>query len=147
MPELERRARLVQAKLRATGPVPVDVAWERYADPSQWSQWSPQIRTVETDAARLDAGMRGVVRPVAGPGIRFRVIDVGRVGDELFWAWVVLPPLLPTLGLRHGVRSIDREGRRLTETTLDMAGPLPLVLAYAPLALWALHRLVNLPVS
>jgi hypothetical protein len=43
-------------RLHATGPVHPDEAWDRYLHPARWSDWSPQIRGVDTDAVRIDPG-------------------------------------------------------------------------------------------
>ena len=125
--------------LRAHGVAPVSVAWERYADPALWSTWAPQIQGVETDLQRLTAGGTGKVRTglLHRPtlGIPFRVLAVDEAARE--WAWEArLGPL--RLRLEHGVTA------HLTgsSTWLKVHGPLPVILAYAPVARFALGRLV-----
>jgi hypothetical protein len=127
-------------RVQAHGVAPVTLAWERYADPSRWSDWAPQIQGVETEMVRLVAGGTGTVRAGLLPwptlGVPFRVLEVDEVAMQ--WSWEVrIGPL--RLRLEHGVTS------HLTgsSTWLRVHGPLPLVLAYAPLARVALGRLLE----
>jgi hypothetical protein len=122
--------------LVARGPLPVDVVWERYADPQRWPTWAPQIRKVEA-VGRLRPGLTGRVHSYAPPGIAFRVLSVD--ARKRMWSWrVQLGPL--KLTLEHGVREGTHGG---SEAWLRMHGPFPILLAYAPLARYALGRLVN----
>ncbi len=130
---------MADLELHARGPVDPAVAWERYADPQLWSTWAPQIQRVETDMTRLTPGGRGTVRAglVARPtlGIGFSVLAVD--DESRTWAWkVALGPV--RMLLEHGVEA-DGDGAR---TTLQLRGPLPVLLAYAPVARLALQRLV-----
>jgi hypothetical protein len=125
--------------LRARGTAPAELAWERYADPARWSQWAPQIQRVDTSMTRLVAGGRGRVRaglvPRATLPVPFEVLEVDEAARRWTWrAW--LGPV--TLHLVHGV---DAEAAG-SATWLRVSGPLPVVLAYAPLARLALGRLV-----
>ncbi len=125
--------------LRARGRVPASTAWERYVEPGRWSDWAPQIQRVDTDAGRLVAGTRGTVRagllPAPTVPIPFEVLDVDESGRT--WAWRVrLGPV--SLRLEHGVTARG-DG---SATWLRVHGPLPVVVAYAPLARLALGRLV-----
>jgi hypothetical protein len=126
-------------QLRATGTAPVDLAWERYADPARWSGWSPQIRGVQTTVARIASGARGTVVGPLGIRVPFEVLRVDEAART--WSWRVrLGPA--AVELHHAVR---REGGQ-TLTTLDLSGPLPtvpLLLGYAPLAQLALRHLVT----
>lgn len=121
----------------ATGPRDPADAWERYADPARWPEWSPQIRYAETAATRLAAGVTGRVHVWGAPPPSFRVTafdDAART-----WGWdVALGPL--RLHLDHDVEARPAGGSR---TRLRLVGPLPLVLAYAPAARLALGRLVR----
>ena len=122
-----------------TGPAPVTLAWERYADPTLWSAWAPQIRSVETDGPgpqRIHVGMRGTVHALLGVSVRFKVTEVDEARRR--WAWLVRLPLL-TLRLEHTVEPWRASG---TRTGLVVEGPAPVVLAYVPVARLALHRLV-----
>lgn len=126
-------------RLQAHGVAPVALAWERYADPALWSTWAPQIQRVDTDLQRLAAGGTGTVRAglVSRPtlGIPFRVLAVDESARE--WTWEArLGPL--RLRLEHGVEAHD-DG---SSTWLRVHGPLPVILAYAPVARIALGRLV-----
>jgi hypothetical protein len=127
-------------RLQAHGVAPVTLAWERYADPSRWSDWAPQIQGVETEMVRLVAGGTGTVRAGLLPwptlGVPFRVLEVDEVAMQ--WSWEARTGPL-RLRLEHGVTS------HLTgsSTWLRVHGPLPVVLAYAPLARVALGRLLE----
>jgi hypothetical protein len=125
--------------LHAHGVATVTVAWERYADPALWSTWAPQIQRVDTTMPRLVAGGTGKVRAGLVPrptlGVPFEVLAVDEDARE--WAWrASLGPL--HLRLEHGVT------KHLTgsSTWLRIHGPLPVILAYAPVARQALGRLV-----
>src|SRR5690242_19715607 len=126
-------------RLHAHGAAPVRQAWERYADPALWATWAPQIQRVDTALRRLAPGGTGTVRAGLLPhptlGIPFRVLTVDEAARE--WSWEAhLGPL--TLRLEHGVTA-HRAG---SSTWLRVHGPLPVVLAYAPIARFALGRLV-----
>ncbi len=131
--------------LSASGPAEPAEVWERYVRPSLWSGWSPQVRRVQTDAAtgdRLRAGSTGTVLGPPGIGVRFVVEDLDEQART--WHWRVRPatlsvPLPVSLRLGHGVVGSPAG----TSTWLTLTGPPALVLAYAPVARWALHRLVH----
>lgn len=125
--------------LRARGSAPVDLAWERYADPALWSTWAPQIQRVQTPMTRLVAGGTGTVRAglLSTPTVPvpFEVLAVDE--ETHTWEWQVhLGPI--RLRLEHGV---GQEARG-SATWLRVHGPLPVVAAYAPVARFALGRLV-----
>ena len=67
--------------LSATGPADPAQAWERYAEPSLWSSWSPHILRV-SNHDRIRAGMRGTVDWV----LPFVVLDVDEPARR--WSWV-----------------------------------------------------------
>jgi polyketide cyclase/dehydrase/lipid transport protein len=122
--------------LQTRGPLPVEAVWERYADPQRWPDWAPQIRRVDA-VGRLRPGLTGRVHSYLPPGIAFKVTAVD--ARKRTWSWrVQLGPL--TLNLEHGVREGNHGG---SETWLRLHGPMPLLLAYAPLARYALGRLVR----
>ena len=126
-------------RLHAHGGAPVGLAWERYADPALWSTWAPQIQRVETDLHRLAAGGTGTVRAglLHRPTlwISFRVLEVDEASRE--WSWEArFGPL--RLRLEHGVT----EHLTGSSTWLRVHGPLPVILVYAPVARFALGRLV-----
>jgi polyketide cyclase/dehydrase/lipid transport protein len=126
----------VEASTRASGPVPADEAWERYADPCRWPDWAPQIRRVETAAARITPGATGTVRGPLGLPVRFTITEVDEAARR--WAWDArVGPI--RLHLRHGV---DAEGTG-SSTWITTRGPAPVLMAYLPVTRWALHRLVH----
>ena len=126
--------------LRAHGSAPATLAWERYADPGLWSQWSPQIQRVETTMARLESGGTGTVRAglLAHPTlpVPFRVLEVDERARRWTWEARIGPVVLH---LEHGVEARGSGSR----TWLTVRGPWPVLIAYAPLARLALHRLVR----
>lgn len=119
-----------------TGSASVDVAWERYADPSQWATWAPQIRSVESSAPRIAAGVTGTVHALFGVSVDFEITEVDEAARS--WSWTVRPPGL-TMHLEHTVEPWGEAGSR---AGLVIDGPAPLVLTYAPIARLALHRLL-----
>lgn len=122
--------------LSAAGRITPDEVWERYADLSLWSQWAPQIRRVEATSERLEFGTTG--RVYGPPGVRIDFVVLGVDADARRWAWTVTRwPV--TLRLEHAVTK--RGGG--SATSLRIEGPLPVVLAYAPIARFALQRLVS----
>lgn len=126
--------------LHAHGVASVTLAWERYADPALWSTWAPQIQRVETTMERLHAGATGTVRAglLERPtlGVPFQVLAVDE--DAMEWEWRArIGPV--SLRLEHGVTAHLRG----SSTWLRVHGPLPVVLAYAPVAKLALNRLVT----
>jgi hypothetical protein len=112
--------------LSAHGPRdPADV-WDRYVRPARWPEWSPQIRSVDHPGPRLYPGAVGTVHGPLGVRLPYTVHDVDSGARR--WSW--------TAGPFHLVHTVS-------PTTLVITGPAPLVLLYAPLARWALHRLVS----
>ncbi len=112
---------------------------ERYADPGLWSTWAPQIQRVDTGMERLTVGGTGTVRAGLAVGPRlpvpFEVLEVDEPAMQ--WCWRAhLGPV--SLRLEHGVTAHDRG----SATCLRVHGPLPVILGYAPVARFALTRLV-----
>ena len=122
--------------LHAAGSAGPDEAWDRYARPARWTQWAPQITRVDTAAERIAAGVTGRVVGPAGVSVDFVVDEVDEVART--WAWTVRR-LVVTLHLRHSVTAAG-DG---SATALIVRGPLPVVVAYAPIARYALGRLVR----
>jgi hypothetical protein len=120
----------------ATGALPPHAAWERYATPSLWPSWAPQIRRVESAQDRLVPGLIGRVHGLFGVTADFEVLTV----DEALrtWSWRVRSGPA-TLTLHHAVLAAD-DG---TQTTLEIEGPALVVLPYAPVAQVALRGLVR----
>ncbi len=123
--------------LHATGPLSPDEAWRRYRLLDRWSEWAPQITGVDCDQRVLTAGARGVVRGPLGVRLPFTVETVDPATRS--WSWTVTAGPV-RLHLHHWVTDGPDGG---TTTGLRTSGPAPVVLAYAPLAQWALNRLVS----
>ena len=121
--------------LEARGPAPVDQAWRRYAEIPLWSTWAPQISGCRPAAINWPS-RGGTVYVSACCPSRSRVTDAR--AEARTWSWLVrIGPV--ELNLRHAVEA-DGAGSR---TTLDIEGPAVVVIAYAPVARFALGRLVN----
>lgn len=123
-------------RLEAHGAVDPATAWERYAVVDAWTGWSPVIARVQADRERIARGVRGTVHARGGLRVPFTVTAVDEPART--WSWRVhLGPVPMTL--HHTVTAHDGG----TATVLVLAGPTPLLLAYAPWAAWALRRLVR----
>jgi hypothetical protein len=121
--------------LKATGAADAGPAWQRYEEIARWTDWAPQIRRVDCAADRIAAGVTGRVVGLAGFGVDFVIEAVDR--DARTWSWRVrVGPV--SLSLTHGVEQLPSGCR----TWLRVSGPLPVVAGYAPVAAWALRRLV-----
>jgi|tagenome__1003787_1003787.scaffolds.fasta_scaffold20712261_3 hypothetical protein len=134
----------LRLRLEASGPVPVASAWQRYARPALWPIWSPQLRSVEISGGdsgqELAAGTTGRVHGPVGVWADFTVLSFDAAARS--WSWRVRRGPL-TVRLEHRVEArADEPGSR---TTLVLQGLPPVVLGYAPIAWYALHRLVSLP--
>ncbi len=124
-----------QRRLEAHGPVDPATAWERYAEIAAWCTWSPQIRRVEADSARIAPGTTGVVHALGGLRVPFTVTTVEEAART--WSWVVrVGPV--GLTLHHAVHPQDGGAG----TVLVLEGPAVVLLGYAPVAWLALRRLV-----
>lgn len=122
--------------LRATGSAPADTAWRRYAAPSRWPTWSPQIRAVRVERDRIAPGLRGEVVSLFGVTARFVVESVDE--EHRRWTWRVrLGPV--RMRLHHAVLARPAG----SATTLRLEGPALALAAYAGPARWALSRLVR----
>ena len=126
--------------LRADGTADLDLVWERYATPSLWTTWAPQIRRVESSAARLEVGVTGTVYGVIPTiGASFEVTHFSEADRR--WSWdIAAGPV--RMHLDH--RSEARIGGG-TSTTLIVDGPAAAVLTYAPVARISLESLVRRP--
>ncbi|WP_344344297.1 SRPBCC family protein [Agrococcus versicolor] len=135
-----RRGRM---HLAVGGPIDPGLAWERYARPERWSSWARHIDRVDVDGdePRIRPGLTGHV--ASGPlRARFRVDAVDEAART--WTWTVrVGPL--RLRLAHEVVAATQIGTLQTGTLtrLVIAGPLPVTMAYAPIAAFALQRLVR----
>ncbi|GAA2158676.1 polyketide cyclase/dehydrase/lipid transport protein [Humibacillus xanthopallidus] len=159
--------------LHVSGDADPATAWERYADLDAWTQWSPQIQRVDTGPVRdvggsddadddtdgeqealdegapappppgtdpaprrITPGLRGVVIGPVGVQVPFEVLEVDEAA--MTWTWRVRA-VLAELTLEH---SVTPEGGGC-RTDLTIIGPVPLVVGYAPVARFALTRLVR----
>ncbi len=126
----------MRREISASGPLHPHVVWERYAELSEWKDWSPQIRWVDATGARLTPGLTGTVHALFGVTTDFVVLDVDEA--QRSWTWrATTGPI--SMVLHHAVR--DHLGG--TVTTLSIDGPAFLPLLYAPVAEVALRRLVR----
>ena len=127
--------------VEAAGALAPDAVWERFAVPSRWPEWEPQIQRVELSTDRLASGATG--RLHVGPGIRvpFTVDAVDEATRR--WSWTLRVGLLK-LRLELWV-SPAPDGGSLAGMTAN--GPTPLVAAYAGQARAALDRAVRPPSS
>jgi Polyketide cyclase / dehydrase and lipid transport len=123
--------------LAEVGSLRPDAVWERYASPSRWSSWSPQIGWVECQPDRLQPGLTGTVHGLFGVRAHFEVLSVDEVRRT--WSWRARTGPVALL-LHHAV--LDGPGGG-SQATLEVDGPALAVLAYAPLADVALRRLVR----
>jgi hypothetical protein len=122
--------------LTATGGLDPHAVWERYAMPSEWPTWAPQILRVECARDRIGPGLTGRVHGLLGVTADFEVLTVDE--ERHTWSWRVRSgPVI--LWLHHAVLAIT-EG---TQTNLEIQGPALVVLPYAPVAQVALRRLVR----
>ncbi|MGL5852141.1 MAG: SRPBCC family protein [Phycicoccus sp.] len=123
-------------RLVAIGRLHPDVVWARYTRPSAWSTWAPHIRSVDYPLDTIAAGTAGRVHGPPGVTADFRIDEVDP--DARRWSWSVRSGPL-RLRFDHGADP-HPHGCSAWMTT-DAAWPL--VLGYAPLASWALGRLVT----
>lgn len=126
----------MRRQLAVVGAVAPAVAWERYAVLANWPSWAPLITGVEAGGPALVPGLTGIVRGPAGLRVVFEVDAVDAAART--WAWTVRSGPV-TLRLGHEVLARPGGG---TVATLDLEGPLPVVLGYVLPATAALRRLV-----
>jgi Polyketide cyclase / dehydrase and lipid transport len=125
--------------LSATGPLPAAEAWERYALPRRWPEWSPQITRVEMPVERIEPEVKGKLFAPGGFSLNFTIDAVDEAART--WAWTVRVAVI-RLRLEHWVEEAADGG---SVAGLRTTGPAPIVAAYAPLAQAALDRLVRPP--
>lgn len=123
-------------RLAVTGPAAPRTCWDRYDELARWPQWAPEITGVEAPGTRLAVGLSGVVLVLGGLRLPFTVTAVDR--SQMTWSWMARLGLI-SLNLHHTVEP-DSAG---TRATLTIEGPAVVVTAYAPLARFALGRLVR----
>lgn len=121
--------------VEAHGPASRAEIWARYADPSRWPQWAPQIRAVRAEGP-LHPGLKGVVVGPLGARARFWVRDVDEAAGR--WSWRVrggLGPFAVAMTIEHHVAD--------GFAALVINGAAPVVVAYEPIARLALARIVR----
>jgi Polyketide cyclase / dehydrase and lipid transport len=130
----------VKVSLSASGPADPDAVWDRYIHPARWPEWSPQITSVDYPDRSLSAGGTGTVHGPCGVAVSFEILAVD--SEKRCWIWRVRV-LGISLRLDHDVRAVNIDEVVGTLTTLEISGPAPLVIGYAPIARLALSRLVR----
>ena len=139
--------------VRANGPAAPTAVWDRYVRPQRWSEWSPQIRSVDYPGEIIAAGGTGVVHGPCGVSVRFEIDEVDH--EVRRWCWRIKVAGI-AMSLGHSVAPAESESDGSatsattqaadgdgTTTTLVIEGPAPIVLGYAPIARIALERLVR----
>lgn len=139
---------LLSGSLRrsATGPVNPDEVWDRYTRPARWPGWSPHLREVDYPGAVIRPGTTGRVTGVGGVVAVFRIDAVDHAART--WSWSVRSGPL-RVSFDHGVdqAGVDRAGADSgheggSTAWLVTHAPWPVAVGYAPLARFALGRLV-----
>ena len=117
---------------------PAEDVWDLLIDLDAWPRWGPTVRAAALDDGRrhLSAGATGRVRPIAGPGLPFRVTDWEEGPDERRWSWSVAGVPATT----HAVRRLGPDACRV-----EMGVPwwAPGYVAVTGLALLRLRRLAS----
>ncbi|MGL5865752.1 MAG: hypothetical protein ACRCYX_07745 [Dermatophilaceae bacterium] len=121
----------------AIGRLQPDTAWARYTRPAAWPGWAPHLRSVDYPFDGIVAGTAGRVHGPPGVTADFDIDEVDVEGRR--WSWTVRSGPLQ-LRFEHGVDP-HPQGCSAWMTT---DAPWPVALGYAPLASWALGRLVTL---
>ncbi|WP_377639600.1 SRPBCC family protein [Oryzobacter terrae] len=130
-----------ELRVAATGPRPPEEVWDRYTRPAAWPTWAPHLREVDHPHETVRPGTTGRVTGVGGLVAVFHVDAVDEEARR--WTWRARSGPV-RLAFEHGVDAATPEsGHPGGSTAWILArGPGPLVLGYAPLARWALGRLV-----
>ena len=82
--------------VEASGPASPDEVWRRFTTPSEWADWAPLIRAVDTTADVLAIGTTGRVLGVGGLTVDFEVTAVDP--SLRSWTWdVALGPAVVTM--------------------------------------------------
>ena len=132
------RSLLVPAvRVAASGRAPAGEVWDRYTRPALWPGWAPHLRRVDYGHDVVRAGTAGRVVGVGGVVATFRIDDVDPATHR--WAWSVRTGPL-RVRFEHGV-DVDAGGT--TTAWVVTHGLAPVAVGYAPLARWAMTRLVR----
>ena len=120
----------------AEGAAAPEEVWRRYSHPSLWPTWAPQVRDVSGADDPVAPEDHGWVRGPFPLRVPFTVLDVD--ADRRTWSWRVgIGPA--SVVMEHGVDAL-RPGSR---AWVRIHVPAALALPYAPLARFALRRLVR----
>ena len=92
--------------VRADGPAAPAAVWDRYVRPQRWSEWSPQIRSVDYPGEIIAAGGTGVVHGPCGVSVRFEIDEVDH--DVRRWSWRVKVAGI-AMSLGHSVAPAESE--------------------------------------
>ncbi len=134
-----------------SGPASPTEAWERYAVPARWHEWSPPISRVDTTGPRIVPGLAGVVHGVGGIRVNFLVEAVDETART--WRWRArLGPI--EIVLDHGVTAgatgpagatgaDGADGAGGSSTWLTVAGTPLAALVYPEIARISLRQLVS----
>jgi len=118
------------------GPATAAEVWQRYTSPARWSEWAPQITSVDADHDPIRPATRGVVHGPLLVRVPFTILDVDATARR--WSWRVgVGPI--SLRMEHGVD----ESPSGSVAWVEIHAPTLLVLPYQPIARLALRRAVS----
>ena len=123
-------------RLSADGALDPDAVWSRYTEPTRWSSWAPHLRAVDYPHRVIEPGTTGRVTGVGGVVAVFRVEAVDH--EARTWSWSTRTGPL-RVSFDHGVAAVGGGSRAWLVTH----APWPVAVGYAPVARWALERLVT----
>jgi hypothetical protein len=123
-------------RLSAEGPLDPDAVWRRYTEPARWNTWAPHLSEVDYPHKRVRAGTTGRASGPGGVVALFRVESVDP--DARTWSWSVRTGPL-RLSFDHGVDEVGADSR----AWVVIHAPWPVAIGYAPVARWALEKLVT----
>jgi Polyketide cyclase / dehydrase and lipid transport len=123
--------------LHASGPLPADAVWERFAVPGRWPEWEEQVQRVDLATERLTPGATGRLHVGYGVALPFTVEAVDEAARR--FAWTVKVGLLK-LRLELSVAPAPGGG---STAVMTANGPGPLVAGYAGRSQASLQRAVE----
>ncbi|MDO5629000.1 MAG: hypothetical protein Q4G43_11825 [Mobilicoccus sp.] len=124
----------MRRRITASGRADIAEVWERYADLDRWSDWAPQIRTVDAPERRLRPGLCGIVRGPLATAVPFHIDAVDE--ETPSWTWTVTM-LGASVQMHHDLTATTKG----TTAGLTLDGPPPIALGYGPVARVALTLL------
>jgi hypothetical protein len=127
----------------ATGPASAAAVWTRYVSPGIWPSWAPHIHAADYPHQTVRPATKGQLRGPGGVRLDFRVDAVDEAASR--WSWTVSRRVpMSRLGfparvrMDHGVEPHAGGSRAWVQIHL----PAPVAGLYAPIARFALSRLV-----